>query len=80
MLSKEVRFYRENKMPFNSFADLDHSKNPTYTIVDGMTASANDLGFVYGSARVNTTEYYYLRIWKKENGNWKIVLDLLTKQ
>lgn len=89
LISKEARFYREDHLPITDASEVSntivtHSSKIKYSFIDGMIASSEDLGFVYGIAMEsgeNSTQYYYLRIWKKEDGkNWKIVLDLLTKQ
>lgn len=88
VISDEVRFYREDKLPVTNMEEVkrivtSQSMSVNYVFIDGMVASSNDMGFVYGTATQTEKkiEYYYLRIWKKEDGtNWKIVLDLLTKQ
>ncbi len=84
-ISKEIRFYRGNKLPITKKEEVDQliREQPklTYTFIDEKEASSGDLGYVYGTAvGTDSATYYYLRIWKKENGNWKIVLDLLTPQ
>ena len=41
-----------------------------------------DFGYTYGSVLIladnKTSEGNYFRVWKKENGKWKIVLDLVA--
>jgi hypothetical protein len=44
------------------------------------------MGFTYGTVNIvkqdagqqKTNNTNYLRIWKKENGVWKIVMDMIT--
>lgn len=84
VFSKEVRFYRDNKLPITSAIEIEQllegESEVSYNPIDGMASTSGDLGFVYGTAFGLDTSYYYLRIWKKEDGkNWKVVLDLLTK-
>ena len=55
-------------------------------MMGGDVAASGDLGYVYGKATVRgssgqtvTAEIHsYLRIWRKQEGGWKIVLDLLS--
>ncbi len=58
----------------------------TFHLIDGEAASSNDLGYVYGTAGVKLThegktkikKASYAHFWKKENGSWKIVLEVLS--
>ena len=84
--SNEIRFYRPDKLPVVSKEKKDEliRQQPqfSYSVVGSRVASSGDLGYVYGtvSPAPDGKISYYLRIWKKENGEWKIVLDLLTHQ
>ena len=85
----DARIYRPGQFPFidgerkkQIFAGTD--KSLTYEPVGTGVSSSNDLAYVYGTAifsNVSTsapTKADYLRIWKLENGVWKIVLDLIN--
>jgi hypothetical protein len=55
-------------------------------IMGDETARSNDMGYVYGTATVTfvkgTVEESktatVVRIWKREDAGWKIVLDVLS--
>jgi ketosteroid isomerase-like protein len=90
-MTDHTRFYRPGSFPFiddesrkKLFSETDKKFN--YEMIDGAVSSTGDFGYVYGkaiieaindgSARKQTGNY--LRIWKKEKGEWKIVLDLVN--
>jgi ketosteroid isomerase-like protein len=85
-LSREARFYRTGKMPFITQQQVEEylrtsPENVSYTMLNGSASAAGDMAFVYGSAIVHEKEdhkVFYMRIWKKENNTWKIVLDILS--
>jgi hypothetical protein len=41
-------------------------------------ASSGDLAYAYGYVEVPGKTGNYLRVWKKEIDNWRIVLDAAT--
>jgi ketosteroid isomerase-like protein len=41
-------------------------------------AKSNDLGFVYGSTSLAAKKGNYMRVWIKEAGQWKLLLQLLN--
>lgn len=51
----------------------------------GEVASSNDMAFTYGLVKITsmkdgkpiTTPACYMRVWKLEDGAWKIVLDVI---
>lgn len=53
----------------------------TYHPVDVVTSPAGDMAYVYGRVTINTSDKpvqgYYLRIYRKESGAWKVVLDAI---
>jgi ketosteroid isomerase-like protein len=65
---------------------LEKLQPVTFYFVDGETSSSDDLGYTYGTAEINLTSSdktekknaSYARFWRKEAGNWKIVLDVLS--
>lgn len=40
-------------------------------------AKSNDLGYAYGNTVINGKADNYLRIWRRENQEWKLVLEAL---
>jgi ketosteroid isomerase-like protein len=85
-LSSEARLYRQKRHPLVSQQQIDEYLSTTtekfsFTSIDGSIASSGDLAFVYGKAVVYGTETrtaFFMRIWRVENGTWKIVLDIVT--
>lgn len=85
-LSSEARVYRQRLRPFVSQQQVEQYFNSTsekisFTSVDGAIATSGDLAFVYGKAAVQGAEArnaFFMRIWRLENGKWKIVLDLVN--
>lgn len=44
----------------------------------GFGVSANgDFGYVYGTVSINNKQEHYLRVWVKESGEWKLLLQTL---
>ena len=91
-ISNEARIQYAGHLPFKTLDAcqkfLADFKAPTNVrLINGESASSNDLGYVYGTANVTVSnegkseskKATYVRVWKKEDGtNWKIVLDVLT--
>ena len=82
-----VRLYRNDNFPFIGSDAAQQELAARKAIVTWQPAFADvsksgDLGYAYGSyevtddSNVNVERGNYLRIWKKENGNWRIVLDV----
>jgi len=51
--------------------------NIAYTTIGLGLSPANDLGYVYGIADINDKHEGYLRIWRREQGAWKIAVEVL---
>jgi ketosteroid isomerase-like protein len=49
----------------------------TYQLGGSGIARSDDLGYVYGSTTINGKEDSYLRIWRREGKEWKLVLEVL---
>jgi ketosteroid isomerase-like protein len=84
-LSSEARFYRQKREPFTLSGEitdfLGSAEKVTFKSVDGEIASSGDLAFVYGRSIVHEKtdrNSFFMRIWRKENGSWRIVLDLVN--
>lgn len=89
-ISDEIRVYRGGSEPMISSGEkqnyFEHFKTKfVFTPLGGETSSTDDMGFVYGKCSVEESvegkltarQSHYLRIWKKENSEWRIVLDLV---
>jgi ketosteroid isomerase-like protein len=48
-----------------------------FTINHSGIATSGDLGFVYGTIRLNDKTENYLHIWRREKEGWKIALEVL---
>lgn len=85
----DVRTYREGKFPLlgtdSAPAVLPASPGVwTWEPAAGEVSFSDDLGYTYGSYQISADELAakiiesgnYLRIWKKEKGNWKVLFDL----
>lgn len=48
-----------------------------YKQMNAGIARSGDLGYVYGTASINSKESNYLHIWRREGSNWKLVLEVL---
>lgn len=85
-LSPEARLYRHKQQPLISTQQVESylnasPDNVSFTSVDGEIASTGDLAFIYGKAVVHEKvdrNSFFMRIWRKENDRWKIVLDLVN--
>jgi ketosteroid isomerase-like protein len=85
-ISPEARLYRSKREPFTSAEQIEKYLNETtekitFVSVDAEIASTRDLAFVYGRTVVHEEtdrNSFFMRIWRKENNTWKIVLDLVN--
>jgi ketosteroid isomerase-like protein len=83
-MADEVRLFRENSLPFvgaaaaaKGLTDEKWSWHPAATNI----SSSKDLGYTYGTYELSqgksaTERGNYLRIWKRKNGKWKVVVDV----
>ncbi|HSD46852.1 MAG TPA: nuclear transport factor 2 family protein, partial [Pyrinomonadaceae bacterium] len=84
--SPDVRLYRNGSLPYvgrtASANALEAAKGqPTWTTIGGDVSRSGDLGYTHGTYEVTdantvTERGSYVRIWKKENGAWRMVLDV----
>ena len=77
----EVRLYRANNLPFvgreASAAALAKTTGPTkWSVLGGDVSQAGDLGYTHGTYEAPNERGSYVRIWKKQNGEWRIVMDV----
>ena len=85
--SPELKFFRQNKFPSSSVEEVCKTSDVlTFTPAETIVSSSGDMGFTYGTVNIvkqdagqqKTNNANYLRVWKKENGVWKIVADMIT--
>ncbi|HET9713267.1 MAG TPA: nuclear transport factor 2 family protein [Pyrinomonadaceae bacterium] len=86
--SRDVRLYRNGSLPFigaTASANALHSetRKVNWTPLGGDVSRSGDLGYTHGTyeitdaAAAKVAEHgSYVRIWKKENGAWRVVLDV----
>ncbi len=90
-VSSEAHLMVTGQLPFVGSSTLDEFLNacPSQSktkILGTETATSGDLGYVYGTTEVSlrreekleAKNATFVRVWKFEGGNWKIVLDVLT--
>jgi len=88
--SRNVRLYRVGHLPYlgvgASVVALASVKGHTScAITGGDVSQSGDLGYTYGTYKITdasqvTEQGSYVRIWKKEGGEWRIVLDVANPQ
>lgn len=81
--SENIRIYRDKKYPVRDLKnakDLITNKKLSFMHMGGKAAPAGDYAFTYGIAgkNIETPDFNYLKIWKKEGNDWKIVLDVMS--
>ena len=79
--ARDVRLYRANSLPFiGREAALEQLSKTTdqfkWHPIAADVSRAGDLGYTHGTYEAGSERGSYLRIWKKENGQWRIVMDV----
>jgi|SRR5215213_251192 len=79
--AREVRLYRANNLPFiGREASIEQLSKTTGEVkwipIGGDVSSAGDLGYTHGTYEAANERGSYVRIWKKQNGQWRIVMDV----
>jgi ketosteroid isomerase-like protein len=80
----EVRLYRANNLPFlgreASAAELAKTTGQIkWHVIGGDVSQAGDLGYTHGIYEAANERGSYVRIWKKQNNQWRIVIDVTNK-
>lgn len=88
LLDDESRLHRESEMPIVGRGAIQSYLNkqstlPTWTPIAGDVSVAGDLGYTYGSCEFKSGEKiaekgYYVHVWKRHGGGWKLVADILN--
>jgi len=86
--SPDVRLYRSGSLPFAgrdaSAGALTRVKGQfTWRPLGGDVSRAGDLGYTHGTYEAGDTRNViengsYVRIWKKQDGAWRIVMDVIN--
>lgn len=86
-VSEESRLLREGEQPIiGKTKILEYVSNISgiYStkIIDGVISRSKDFGYVYGTVNFSgnnkTEKFNYIRMWKNESGNWKIIIELFS--
>src|SRR5215213_1418351 len=77
----EVRLYRMNSLPFigreAAIAQLSKTTEQVkWQPIAADVSRAGDLGYTHGTYESGNERGSYVRIWKKQNGEWRIVMDV----
>ncbi len=82
-ITGHTKFFRSGVPPFE-FSKIKQD-NVAYELMGGEVSPSGDMAYVYGTAKWSHEETpaenqpaNYVRIWKKDGANWKIVADLLS--
>jgi len=73
--SPSARYNRPQEKVAKGAVVLNDSLEYSYKNVGTGISSSGDLGYAYGFLNASGKEGNYLRVWMKEMGLWKIVLD-----
>lgn len=79
--ARAVRLYRANNLPFigreAAIGQLSKTTGEFKWIpIGGDVSSAGDFGYTHGTYEAGDERGSYVRIWKKQNGLWRIVMDV----
>jgi ketosteroid isomerase-like protein len=88
MLSTEARLHRPGRKVAtnqNEIKALEEKGKFSFEQTGGDMARSGDMGVTWGRVKVGvvrdgkeaTIPVCYMRVWKKEEGNWKVVLDVI---
>jgi hypothetical protein len=76
--STAARYYRPGHIVAKGVYPYSDTLKFSYKNAGTAVASSGDLAYAYGYVEVPGKTGNYLRIWKKDVGNWRIVLDAAT--
>ena len=87
-MADDIRLFREDAYPFVgkqavSAALAERKGLLIWQPAKSDVASAADLGYTYGAGKIKkdsdqVEHFNYLRIWKRQSGAWKVVLDVMS--
>ncbi|MGE0587590.1 MAG: DUF4440 domain-containing protein [Cyclobacteriaceae bacterium] len=84
----ESRIHHGGREPVTTQEEIQKFEEPgsfSFEHIGCQVARSGDMGFTYGKVKLDrerdgqtqTLNLNYLRVWKVDNGNWKIVLDVI---
>jgi ketosteroid isomerase-like protein len=81
--SENIRVYRDKKYPVRGLKNakgLIANTKLSFMHMGGKAAPAGDYAFTFGIAgkKIDIPEFNYMKVWKKEGTDWKIVLDVMS--
>jgi ketosteroid isomerase-like protein len=79
--SPEVRLYRVNNLPYigrdaSSAALAKATGEVKWQPIAADVSRAGDLGYTHGTYEAGNERGSYVRIWRKQNGAWRIIMDV----
>ena len=82
--SPDVRLYRADNLPFiGRDASVEALAKTTAAVkwqpIAADVSRAGDFGYTHGTYEAANERGSYVRIWKKENGQWRIIMDVTNK-
>jgi ketosteroid isomerase-like protein len=81
-LSKKTVLNRNRHLPATRAEELANSISETpaeikFQVDHSGISNSGDLGFVYGTSLYKDKKENYLRVWRRENHDWKIAMDVV---
>lgn len=82
--SPDVRLYRADNLPYigrdSSMEALAKITGEVkWQVLGGDVSQAGDLGYTHGTYEAASERGSYVRIWTKENGQWRIIMDVTNQ-
>ncbi len=84
--AEDVKLFRNNHLPFVGKSDITAALEASNGVLTWQPESADasrsgDLGYTYGRYEVKTdgvltAKGNYMRFWKKQDGVWRVVVDV----
>ena len=77
--TSDVRLYRNGRAPTSTIGEaiglVSGDADVEWTPQAAFVSASGDLGYTYGLAKAER-EGGYLRVWRNQDGNWKVAYDL----
>lgn len=89
IINDETTFLRNNRLPITGdFKDeflLQLNGTAEWETLGGKSSETNDLAYTYGKGTAldneknSVYEFYYVHVWSNDNGNWKLLYDVVNE-
>jgi ketosteroid isomerase-like protein len=76
--TSKTRYYRPRVKPLKGEHPAADSVRLQFRNAGTGVSSSGDLGYAYGYVTASAAHGNYLRVWKKEQDQWKIILDVAS--